>query len=84
MRLAINLALVAAILFVALWWPAEAKQFAYLPRLDRPAETTVETGRPNRPCIVDRTPVVIRWQVVDQTGNRRTAGYLIIQRQCVR
>ncbi|MCP2134584.1 hypothetical protein J2S28_001636 [Rhizobium sp. SLBN-94] len=84
MRWVINLALLAAVVLFALWRPSDAKQVSYLSRLDRPTETTVAMIRPNRPCIVDRAPVVIRWQVVDQNGNRKTAGYLIIQRQCVR
>lgn len=84
MRLIINLALVAAVVLFALWQRVEAKQADYLPRLDRPIETTVAMIRPNRPCIVDRAPVVIRWQVVDQNGNRKTAGETIIRRGCVR
>ncbi|MGO4316699.1 hypothetical protein [Agrobacterium sp. MCAB5] len=83
MRWIINLGLVAAVVIFALWCPSDAKQVAYLPRLDRPSET-VAMIKPNRPCIVDRTPVVIQWQVVDQNGKRKTAGYLVIQRQCVR
>lgn len=84
MRLIINLALLAAVVLFALWQRVEAKQADYLPRLDRPTETTVAMVRPNRPCIVDRAPVVIRWQVVDPSGKRKTAGELIIRRECVR
>lgn len=84
MRLIINLALVAAVVLFALWQRVEAKQVGYLPRLDRPSETTVAMVRPNRPCIVDRAPVVIRWQVVDPSGKRKTAGETIIRRGCVR
>ncbi|MQB09536.1 hypothetical protein DXT96_06655 [Agrobacterium sp. ICMP 6402] len=84
MRWIINLGLLAAVVLFALWRPSDAKQVAYLPRLDRPVETPVVAFRPNRPCIVDRAPVVILWQVVDPSGKRKTAGYLIIQRGCVR
>ncbi|MBP2508117.1 hypothetical protein J2855_001752 [Agrobacterium tumefaciens] len=83
MRLIINLGLLAAVVLFALWRPSDAKQVAYLPRLDRPSDT-VAMIKPNRPCIVDRAPVVIQWQVVDQSGKRKTAGYMIIQRGCVR
>ncbi len=84
MRWIINLGLLAAVVLFALWRPSDAKQVAYLPRLDRPVETPVVAIRPNRPCIVDHAPVVIQWQVVDPTGKRKTAGYLVIQRGCVR
>lgn len=40
MRLIINLALLAAVVLFALWQRVEAKQADYLPRLDRPTETT--------------------------------------------
>lgn len=84
MRWIINLGLLAAVVLFALCRPSGAKQVAYLPRLDRPVETPVVAIRPNRPCIVDRKPVVIQWQVVDPSGKRKTAGYLIIRRECVR
>ncbi|MQB37612.1 hypothetical protein DXT97_12500 [Agrobacterium tumefaciens] len=84
MRWIINLGLLAAVALFALWRPSDAKQVAYLPRLDRPAEAEAIAIRPNRPCIVERAPVVIQWQVVDQNGKRKTAGYLVIQRGCVR
>lgn len=84
MRWIINLGLLAAVVLFALWRPSDAKQVAYLPRLDRPAEAEAIAIRPNRPCIVDRAPVVIQWQVVDQNGKRKTAGETIIRRGCVR
>lgn len=84
MRWIINLGLLAAVVLFALWRPSDAKQVAYLPRLDRPVESEAVAIRPNRPCIVDRAPLVIQWQVVDPSGKRKTAGYLVIQRECVR
>lgn len=84
MRWIINLGLLAAVVLFALWRPSDAKQVAYLPRLDRPVAEPVVAIRPNRPCIVDRAPVVIQWQVVDPSGKRKSAGYLIIQRGCVK
>lgn len=83
MRLIINLGLLAAVVLFALWQRVDAKQVAYLPRLDRPSES-VAMIKPNRPCIVDRAPVVIQWQVVDQNGKRKTAGETIIRRGCIR
>lgn len=84
MRWIINLGLLAAVALFALWRSSDARQVAYLPRLDRPAEAEAIAIRPNRPCIVDRAPVVIQWQVVDQSGKRKTAGETIIRRGCVR
>lgn len=84
MRWIINLGLLAAVVLFALWRPSDAKQVAYLPRLDRPVVEPAVSIRPNRPCIVDRAPVVIQWQLVDPSGKRKTAGYLVIQRGCVR